>query len=54
VDEHHIKILKLNEFPTPEEFALVRNRVDSCENDGQRIRKTVADLDKKLKQLKLS
>ena len=54
VDDHHRKILKLNEFPTPEEFALVRNRVDGCENDGQKIRKTVADLDKKLKQLKLS
>lgn len=53
-EEHHQKILKLNEFPSPEEFALVRTRTDSCENDCHKMRKSIADLEKKLKQLKLS
>ena len=53
-EDHHQKILKLNEFPTPEEFALVRNRVDGCENENQKVKKNIGELEKKLKQLKLS
>ena len=53
-DDQHLKILKLNEFPTPEEFALVRNRVDGCENANQSVRKSIAELEKKLKSIKAS
>jgi hypothetical protein len=43
---------KLTEAPSVEDFILIRNRVDSCENDSSKIRKLVSDLEKKIKMLK--
>lgn len=44
-----VNLSKLGAAPSAEDFVLIRNRVDGCENDSQRIRKTITDIEKKIK-----
>mmetsp|Transcript_33926 Transcript_33926/g.52244 ORF Transcript_33926/g.52244 Transcript_33926/m.52244 type:complete len:95 (-) Transcript_33926:242-526(-) len=43
---------KFNKAPSEEDFVLLRNRIDIAENQDSNMRKTLVDIDKRLKKLK--
>lgn len=54
IQELKKNIGKLGKAPTIEDFQLLRSRVDNCENNEQKLRKMINEVDKKIKQLKNS
>ena len=54
LDDFSKKIGKLTQAPSSEDFQLLRGRLDQSENQVGSVRKSLFDLEKKMKQLKAS